>query len=40
MELTEEDKRGFYKSVFRHFFGEGVRVPYKLIDRDVPLKPL
>ena len=39
-ELTEEYKRAFYGYVFRHFFGEGVRVPYKLIDKDVPLKPI
>ena len=37
-ELTEKDKREFYKSVFCYFFGGEVRVPYKLIDRDVPLK--
>ena len=38
--LREEDKRVFYESVFYHFFKKGVSVPYELIDRDVPLKPL
>ena len=37
-ELTE-DKREFYKSIFRHFFGDGVNVPYDAIEKDVPLKP-
>ena len=36
----EKDKRKFYYSVFYHFFKKGVSVPYELIDRDVPLKPL
>ena len=39
-ELSEYHKRYFYKSVFRHFFKEEVKVPYKLIDRYVPIKPL
>ena len=39
-ELTEKNKREFYKSVIRHFFGDKVKVPYKLIDKDVPLKPI
>ena len=39
-ELNEYHKRNFYKSVFRYFFKEEVKVPYKLIDRNVPIKPL
>ena len=39
-ELNEYRKRNFYKSVFRYFFKEDVKVPYKLIDRYVPIKPL
>ena len=39
-DLTKEHKREFYKYIFRHFFGDGVYVPYRLIDRDVPPKPL
>ena len=39
-ELTEEDKREFYRAIFRHFFGENVKkIDYKAIDRDVPFKP-
>ena len=38
-ELTEEDKREFYYSVFYHFSKKGVSAPFKLIDRDVPIKP-
>ena len=36
--LTEEHKRLFYNSVFRHFFKKEIRIPYKSIERDVPLK--
>jgi hypothetical protein len=39
-ELTEKNKIAFYDSVIRHFLGKGVKVPYKLIDKDVPLKPI
>ena len=39
-ELTEEDKRVFYNSVFRHFFGEKVDIDYDAIIRDVPFKPI
>ena len=37
--LSEYHKREFYYSVFRHFFKKEIKVSYKLIDRDVPLKP-
>ena len=39
-ELNENYKKYFYKSVFCYFFREGVKVPYELIDRDVPFKPI
>ena len=39
-ELTEEDKREFYYSVFYHFSKQGVSAPFKLIDKDVPIKPI
>ena len=39
-ELTEEDKREFYYAVFYHFFEGRLMVPYKLIDKDVPFKPI
>ena len=41
MELMEKDKRYFYNSVFRHFFGYKVKnIDYGAIDRDVPIKPI
>ena len=39
-ELSEYHKRYFYKSVLLHFFKRKIRLPYKLIDRDVPFKPI
>ena len=35
-----KNKRVFYYAVFRHFFKKEIRVPYKLIDKDVPLELL
>ena len=38
--IRDKDKKRLYKYVMYHFFGKGVRVPYKAISRDVPIKSL